>query len=248
MVVDANRNVFVVIGDVMKDKMQTQNFENGTQPDGTGGILKYNLDSDSSKKDQLGKRPLNMYYAFGIRNSFGLDIDVVTGNLWDTENGPEFGDEINLIKSGFNSGWSDIQGIWNHKGGKVERGPLNLAGLEDFNGRGNYSEPEFTWSKSVAPTGLIFFDSDQMGNQYKNSLFVGDVLNGNLYRFNLSENRTSLLLNGTLADKVADTDTELDQVIFAEGFGGITDLEIGPDGYLYVLSIGNGAIYRIVPK
>ena len=56
--------------------------------------------------------PLNLYYVYGIRNSFGLDFDPVTGNLWDTENGPFFGDEINLVKPGFNSGWAEVQGVW----------------------------------------------------------------------------------------------------------------------------------------
>ena len=54
--------------------------------------------------------PANLYYACGIRNSFGLDFDPVTGNLWDTENGPDFGDEINLVNQGFNSGWEQVQG------------------------------------------------------------------------------------------------------------------------------------------
>ena len=58
------------------------------------------------------EHPLNMYYAYGIRNSFGLDFDPVTGNLQDTENGPHFGDEINLVEPGFNSGWKKVQGIW----------------------------------------------------------------------------------------------------------------------------------------
>lgn len=248
MVIDRNENMFLIIGDVMGDGTQTQNFRNGTEPDGTGGILKLQVHGNSSEKSPLGKYPLNAYYAYGIRNSFGLDIDTVTGNLWDTENGPEFGDEINLIKPGFNSGWKDIQGIWNHKGGKAEKGPLNLSGLEDFDGTGNYSAPEFTWNNTVAPTALKFFDSDQMGNEYNNSLFVGDMKNGNLYQFNLNDNRTSLVLDGTLADKVADSPAELEKVIFAERFGGITDLEVGPDGHLYVLSIGKGAIYRILPK
>ena len=51
-----------------------------------------------------------------------------------------------------------------------------------------------------------------------------------------------------LADRIADSPGELEKVIFAEGFSGITDLEVGPDGYLYVLSIGQGAIYKIAPK
>jgi glucose/arabinose dehydrogenase len=78
----------------------------------------------------------------------------------------------------------------------------------------------------------------------------------------LNESRTELILGGLLADKVADTDSELESsaadigngndngggIIFGKGFGGITDLEVGPDGYLYVVSIGQGAIYRIVPS
>jgi TolA-binding protein len=56
-------------------------------------------------------------------------------------------------------------------------------------------------------------------------------------------------LSGNLADKIANTDAETGQVIFGEGFGGVTDLKVGPgDGYLYVLSIGNGAIYKVLPK
>ena len=59
--------------------------------------------------------PLNMYYAYGIRNSFGIDTDHISGNLWDTENGPRFGDEINLVEPGLNSGWEKVQGIWKLK-------------------------------------------------------------------------------------------------------------------------------------
>src|SRR5215211_4889004 len=55
--------------------------------------------------------PLNLYYAYGIRNSFGFDFDPVTGNIWDTENGPGYGDEINLVEPGFNSGWLEITGM-----------------------------------------------------------------------------------------------------------------------------------------
>jgi aldose sugar dehydrogenase len=249
MIVDHNKNIFIIIGDVMEDDKRTQNYENGTPPDGTGGILKVDQNGNSPEKGPLGgKYPLNMYYAYGISNGFGLDFDPVTGNLWDTEDGPNFGDELNLVKPGFNSGWKDIQGICNHHAGEAQKGTLNLNGLEDFDGKGNYSKPEFTWKDTVGPTGIKFFNSDKMGFEYKDSLFVGDVHNGNLYHFNLNDDRTSLLLDGVLSDKIADSPHELDKVIFAQGFGGITDLEVGPDGYLYVLSIGQGAVYRIVPR
>ena len=78
-------------------------------------------------------------------------------------------------------------------------------------------------------------------------MFVGDVNTGNLYYFKLNQNRDGLVLTGTLADKVDNSLDELKSVIFGKGFGTITDLQLGPDGYLYVLTIG-GTIYRIVPS
>ena len=52
------------------------------------------------------------------------------------------------------------------------------------------------------------------------------------------------MLNGSITD----SDQEMNQLIFGTGFGGITDMEVGPDGYLYVLSFGKGILYRISPK
>ena len=205
MIIDANKSVFIIIGDVMAEKSMAQNYKDGEEPDGTGGILKVDQDGNFSGKGPLGSKfPLNIYYAYGIRNGFGLDFDPVTGYLWDTENGPEFGDEINLVKPGFNSGWKDIQGVWNHDGGKAVKGPLHLDGLEDFNGTGKYDEPEFTWKDTVGPTGIKFFNSDKFGPDYKNDIFVGDVHNGNIYHFNLNDDRTSLLLDGVLSDRIAE--------------------------------------------
>ena len=54
--------------------------------------------------------PLSKYFAYGIRNSFGLDFDPITGKLWDTENGEDVYDEINLVEAGFNSGWKAVIG------------------------------------------------------------------------------------------------------------------------------------------
>ena len=87
-----------------------------------------------------------------------------------------------------------------------------------------------------------------MGENYTNDLFVGDFNNGNLYHFELNQNRTGLLLNGPLTDKIADSHDELDDVVFAGGFHLVSDLEIGPDGYLYVIAFNEGKIYRVLPK
>ena len=194
-----------------------------------------------------------MYYAFGIRNSFGIDFDPVTGKLWDTENGEDSGDEINLVEPGFNSGWNKIQGIWSKGGDRssthTENVILNPDNLEDFGGKAKYSPPEFTWEDSIGPTALKFLNSDKLGKEYQNDIFVGDVHNGNLYHYKLDKQRTGLLfLEESLSDKVADADEENAGIIFGEGFGSISDLEVGPDGYLYIVSLGRGAIYRIVPS
>ena len=55
--------------------------------------------------------PKGWHYAYGIRNSFGFDFDPVTGNIWDTENGADYKDELNLVMPGFNSGWSQVMGL-----------------------------------------------------------------------------------------------------------------------------------------
>ena len=177
----------------------------------------------------------------------------MTNKLWDTENGPKYGDEINLVEPGFNSGWAQVMGIWAPEGaiGKETAGPVisnPSPNLVDFAGKGKYSPPEFTWLKPVAPTALTFLNSVKLGKQYQNDMFVGDYKNGDLYHFKLDQARTGLVLNGTLANKISDTPQDSQPLIFASGFdGGITDLQVGPDdGYLYVLTFA-GSIYRIVP-
>ena len=124
---------------------------------------------------------------------------------------------------------------------------LNPDDLLEFGGKAKYSSPEFTWIPTIGSTALKFLNSDKLGKQYQNDIFVGDVHNGRIYHFDLNEARTGLLLEGPLDDKVADDEGENDGIVFGEGFGSISDLEVGPDGYLYVVSIGLGGIYRIVP-
>ena len=170
--------------------------------------------------------------------------------LWDTENGPDFGDEVNLVEPGFNRGWKKVQGIWyvDAAMGKSEVAPMNPSELVDFNSKGKYSSPE----SALGPLGTLlqaleFLNSNRLGLEYENDILVGDIKSGNIYIFNLSENRKSLDLNEPLDDRVADKKEELSSIIFGHGFGGITDLEVGPDGYLYVLAYDkeDGRIYRV---
>jgi glucose/arabinose dehydrogenase len=254
ILIGPDKNVYVVIGDLLYHRTMAQNVASGGPPDLTSGVIRTTQDGTPTPNSPLGNtHPLNLYFAYGIRNSFGMDFDPVSGKLWDTENGPNYGDEINLVDPGFNSGWSKVQGIWTPKGPieSEEAGPLDLhpSDLVDFGGKGKYRAPEFVWYQTIAPTALKFLNSTKLGKQYENDMFVGDYNNGNLYHFRLSQNRTALVLNGALAGKVAYTPQDSQPIIFGSGFdGGITDLQVGPDdGYLYVLTFA-GSIYRIVPS
>ena len=179
----------------------------------------------------------NPYFAMGIRNSFGLAIDPVTGNLWATENGDDDFDEINLIPEKFNSGWIVIMGP------ATESELASLPGYEDY----TYDDPKFSWEQSVAPTGLDFANFHETDN-YANSLFVGDCNTGNLYKFELNENRDGFeFASSFLQDNVVNKNESLDEIIIGSGFGCVTDIERGPDGFLYVVSLSEGIIYRILP-
>jgi glucose/arabinose dehydrogenase len=267
MIIGPDQNIYLAVGDADKFYNQyfdhlavatkAQNIHNNKNPDGPGGILRLTQDGKPARNDIFSKNeyPLNLYYAYGIRNSFGLALDPITGILWDTENGPDYGDEINLVQPGFNSGWGKVQGMWYNNGSR--QGPpiqnvsdLNNNILVNLEGKGKYRIPEFIWNETIAPTGLTFLNSSTLGKQYENDMFVGDFKNGNLYHFKLNNTRTGLSLHGILADRLASSPEELQDRILGKGFGGITDVKTAPDGNLYIVSnqAGTGTIYRISHK
>jgi aldose sugar dehydrogenase len=231
--------LYIVIGDLNRNG-QLQNFPGGPTPDDTSVILRLNDDGSVPSDNPFFSQGGNVakYYAYGIRNSFGLAFDPLTDELWMTENGPDSFDEINLVEPGFNSGWEKLMG-------PDARNSNNVTDLFTIAGS-HYADPKFSWLNTVAPTAIAFLDSTSLGNQYENDAFVGDINNGNLYRFKLNGMRNGFIFSGAgLADRVADNDTELDETIIGTGFAGITDLKVGPDGRLYVVSFGDGKIYAI---
>jgi len=259
--------LYLTIGDLISTELfnknpkyntKAQNYLEGEEPDGRGGILRVTQEGKPVDNGIIGSvHPLNLYYAYGIKNSFGIGFDPITGNLWDTENGPSFGDEINLVEPGFNGGWSKIQGFWTVSGTGEKMimvmGMSEPSGLVDFGGKGKYHEPKFVWDRTVAPTALTFLNSSKLGSQYLNDMFVGSVEDGRIFHFKLNDNRTDLALPNSLKNKIVSEKGEEGQIMFGEDFGIVTDMQVGPhDGYLYVVSGDRpnnvGAIYRIFPK
>jgi glucose/arabinose dehydrogenase len=208
-------------------------------PDDTGVIFRLNDDGSPPSDNPFVSQgaPWDSYYAYGIRNSFGMAFDPLTGKLWDTENGDFEYDEINLVNPGFNSGWMPLMG-------PVSRSLNSVNDLYQITGSA-YSDPKFSWLNNVAPSAIVFVKSTQLGSTYQNHALVGDYINGNLYNFRLNTGRNGFVLSGALTDLVADDDTEFSTVLLGTNFNSISDLKMGPDGSLYVVSLFDGKIYKI---
>jgi glucose/arabinose dehydrogenase len=234
--------LYVINGDLNRNG-QLQNFSGGPVPDDTSVIHRLNDDGSIPSDNpffSLGS-PMDKYYAYGIRNSFGMAFDsVFPHKLWDTENGPDRYDEINLVEPGFNSGWEKIMGPINRDPeGDDESDLFQLAGA-------HYADPKFSWRIPVGLTAIAFLDSTALGAQYEDDVFVSNINNDNLYRFQPNAARDGFILSTAgLSDRVADDGDNSNEIIFGTGFNGITDLKVGPDGLLYVLSLFEGTIYRI---
>src|SRR5919108_3529657 len=242
--------LYVVVGEMQREG-QLQNIKNGPAPDDTGVILRVNpADGSPSPGNPFSSdpaNPLSKYYAYGIRNSFGIEFDPVTRQLWDAENGEDVFDEINLVQPGFNSGWKQVMGPIAANPGVSESSLVNFPGSQ-------YADPVFSWSESRGVTDIEFFNSTAFGPSYQNGIFVGDITTGTLFYFEPNADRTGIALqsNPLLTDLIANSDEEISSVTFGTGFTGITDIETGPDGNLYILTFdrgaeGKGSLYRILP-
>ena len=221
-------NIFNIFGnlDSCFRQFSYENFSNGHWKD-TSTIIQV--------------EPKGKYAAIGIRNSFGLAVDPQTGFLWDTENGPDVYDEINLVEKKFNSGWAIIQGPSNGK---------SLPEIPEYSDY-RYSEPEFSWELPVGVTAIEFPNSKDFV-KYKDFLFVADTNNGIIYKFKLDESRTKFEFNSPhLQDNVLNMlkdssgNEPMDEIMFAKNLGLISDMKFGPDGALYVISLMEGKIYKI---
>ena len=266
-----NEFLYAAIGDLVSPNSKLQNYKNGKEPNDTSVILRISLDNSSSAADKNNNNVHNIfcytnntngiekgsnkhycYYAYGIRNSFGLALDPITGHLWDTENGEDSYDEINLVKPGFNSGWIQVMGSINRNNNNNNDNNTVQANLVNFT-NSHYADPVFSWKYQIGVTDIEFLNSSKLGTKYRNNIFVGDINYGNLYYFEVNDSRTGIEIDpisapSGLADLVAEDNSESSAIMFGSNFGRITDIETGPDGFLYILSFENGKIYRIIPS
>jgi aldose sugar dehydrogenase len=129
-----------------------------------------------------------------------------------------------------------------------------------------YVDPDFSWRYEIGPAGTAFVNGDALGPEYNGTMWIGSARSfqqvggtgGSLYRFRLTPDRLHVDVSADprLADRVADNlfrpqkfeGTESETLIIGTGFGTTTDIEQGPDGNLYVVSLTDGAIYMISRK
>jgi uncharacterized repeat protein (TIGR01451 family) len=222
----------------------------GPEPDNahfTGVIIRLNDDGSTPPDNpffdvgaQMGGEVganIQKIFAYGVRNSFGMTFDPLTGNLWTEENGDDSFDEINLVSAGFNGGWVQIMGpsgrIADYKGietspryfglQQVRWPPTRIANTPDeamaslFMLPGaQYTEPLFSWKYAVAPSPIGFVNGPGLGPQYQGDLIVGAartfLAGGYLFDFKLTTDRSDLDLSADprLADRVADNVDKFD--------------------------------------
>jgi hypothetical protein len=121
-----------------------------------------------------------------------------------------------------------------------------------------YIDPEFSWKYAVAPSPIGFVKGRGLGPQFEGDLFVGasrtTLLNGFLFRFKLTADRQHFSFSDPrLADRVADNidkfdQTESESLLIGKDFGITTDIQTGPNGDVFVVSLSNGAVYEIKSK
>ncbi len=166
-------------------------------------------------------------YTLGHRIPLGLAINPVTGDIWECENGPNGGDEVNALRPGKNYGWPVVSNGRFYLGARVSENPYR-EGMEP---------PMVYWVPSIATSGLAFYTGDKFPN-WKNNLFVGGMRQGEVPRSGHME-------RVDFNDKWEELHRE---GLLRELKNRIRDIRQGPDGFLYVLTAENdGALIRIEP-
>lgn len=182
--------------------------------------------SDNPFVGRAGYRP--EIYTMGHRNALGLALHPATGEIWETENGPNGGDEINILQPGKNYGWPIVSFGRFYAGPRVSERPWQ-EGME---------QPAVFWVPSIATSGITFYTGDKFQN-WKNHVFVGAMRqgevpgSGHLQRIDFNDRSEELHR----------------EVLLRELKQRIRDVRQGPDGLLYLLTAENdGALLKMEPR
>jgi len=227
--VDLNGSVSLVFGGDSKLYVTTPDRESQSLMSRGGKVLRLNDDGSIPADNPFVNTPdaLPEIYSFGHRYSLGLTTHPVTGAVWQSENGPNGGDEINIIAAGSNYGWPKVSY------GRSYNGPWE-AGSPTHAG---YPLPLVIWIPSVAVAGLTFYTGDTL-SKWKGDLFVGSLREGEV---NGTGHLERVLFNSNMEELRRES-------LLVDLHKRVRDVAQGPDGYLYLsLEDRDGGILRIMP-
>ena len=165
-------------------------------------------------------------WSYGHRSPQGLAIHPITGDLWESEHGPQGGDEINLIEPGNNYGWPVVGRGVNY--GAFGR-PIHVGISEE-----GMTSPTNFWVPSIATSGLMIYSGDKFP-MWVGDIFSGGLIGEQLARVHLDDEYRNVVMEETLAYDM----------------GRIRDVRQGPDGYIYLAisdrQAGPSPIVRLEP-
>ncbi|MBE9665324.1 PQQ-dependent sugar dehydrogenase [Mucilaginibacter boryungensis] len=214
---DSQGRLYVSFGEHSADDIRVQAQSLGAT---IGKIIRINKDGTAAAGNPFagtaGAKP--EIWSLGHRNPQGLAWNPVTGDLWESEHGPQAGDEINLIKAGGNYGWPTIAYGLEYSGAKVGNG-TQQAGME---------QPVYYWDPAIAPSGITFYTGSLIP-EWRNNLFVAALKGMHIVRLVIKDNKV-IGEERLLADQ-------------GQRFRKVVQ---GPDGALYAITdMAQGRIYRI---
>ncbi len=221
--IDHDGNLLVTLGDRDSTRLQPPAW-NVAQELSThlGKIVKITPEGAPAPGNPFVDQPdaLPEIWVTGVRSQEGLAFDN-KGRLWEVEDGPRGGDELNIIEKGKNYGWPVVTHGVDYPGWVVNTGATHHSGMED---------PRYYWDPTIAPSGLTFYYAD-LFPAWKGSLFVGGLRGSLLDRLTLSAD-----------DKVVS-----EEPLLTELHQRIRDVRVGPDGALYVLT-DTSSLIKVTPK
>jgi glucose/arabinose dehydrogenase len=210
-------NLFVALGERYFRRERAQALDNDL-----GKVVRITKDGAPAPGNPFGGRPgaRPEIWTWGHRNPEGL-VFAPDGSLWESEHGPQGGDEVNVLRAGRNYGWPVITYGEEYGGGRIGEGLTHKDGME---------QPLHYWVPSIAPSGMAFVTSDRYGPAVKGNLFVGSLKFRYLARLEIEGGKV-------VRDSRA---LELGQRV--------RDVREGPDGLLYLLTDeDDGRLVRVRP-
>jgi glucose/arabinose dehydrogenase len=196
---------------IVGDAHDASNAQDTTDED-RGKIIRIEPDGDVPADNPFDDR----VWVFGIRNSFGFAFDPQTDALWETENGPECNDEINLIGRGGNYGWGANETCDGSSPGNTNQdGPNPVL-------------PKLFYERTIGITGIAFCDGCHLGRRSEGAAFTGAVNNGEITRIAFDDQRAAIAGHSVVLDRRGST----------------LSFEIGPGGRIFFSDFGG--IYRLV--